>query len=87
MKKAIANIILVTILINLFITKSIANSSCKIVTDNIKYFNATLYNYDARNFNSWARNYPLDHFNQLSIEQRINVDSRHFLFRRCWYQK
>lgn len=84
MKKIIATTILVATILFLIFSlldrKVFANTSCEEEINELQYFNATLYNYNAINFNSYARGYTIEQFNQLSEEERISIDKKHTLF-------
>ena len=84
MKKIIVGTTITTAILvlihSLFINKVFANTTCIEKVDNIEYFNATLYNYNAINLNAYARGYTIDEFNKLSVEERINIDKKHTLF-------
>lgn len=65
---------------SIFTNKVLANTTCIEKTDNIEYFNATLYNYSAIHLNSQARGYTIGEFNKLSEATRGNIDKQHTLF-------
>ena len=70
-------IIFVAIVICIIHSKSYALSSeCVKIIDNVKYFNATLYDYDPTEFNRYARGIPWSIFSAVSAEQRYEFDQR-----------
>lgn len=77
----IANLVLITIF-NLIIPsiKSYATSqNCTKITENIEYFNASLYDYNATEFNEKARGITIGQFNNLSMQEKYNIDKTHTL--------
>lgn len=80
-------IILITIFnfILLNIKTYAASDNCTKITENIQYFNASLFDYNNIEFNESARNINQTDFNNLSIEQKNKIDSQHTLLGNAGY--
>ena len=79
MKKKISLILLLLIFTNLMIISIVQASSqdCNKVTNNLAYFNASLYDYNVVEFNERARNKNIDEFLQIgSYQEKYNIDSK-----------
>lgn len=54
-------------------------NNCTKITENIEYFNASLYDYNAIEFNENARGISLTEYKKLSLQEKNNIDKKHTL--------